>query len=146
MLSVVGIINNGLEQSSPFCFYERVRLGYNNPRVKTVNFDSLKRIQLVLLLNWIVAPALGVLVWVERSLLSAIGFLVVWLIADGTWDWVTDRLILRSFAFGSSEEQLFGSNMRREISLLSATTMLADTLGTLALPWVAAGFFLEWFF
>jgi len=110
-----------------------------------VNFEGLKKLNLLLLVNWIGVPVLTILVFLKTGFLSGVAFFLIWsLIADPVWDRLTGFLIKRSFAL-SDEGQLFESQMAGEVPLLPATLMMIDFLGTLALPWIVASFFLDWF-
>jgi hypothetical protein len=100
-----------------------------------MKMNSLRATQSILLINWVVAPALGIWIWVK------IGFFT----ADWVWDWLTGLLIVGVGRIGASEHEAFQIETSGEVPGRMASMMILDLLGTFMLPWVVAGFFLGWF-
>ncbi len=98
----------------------------------------------VLLVNWLVAPALGIWVWVKSDFLSCVAYFVIWLIADRVWDWLTRYLIAWAAPNSASEEEALQTYLGGEAPQGMAFMMLVDLLGTLILPWIVAGLFLAY--
>jgi hypothetical protein len=111
-----------------------------------MKMGTLLATQRLLLINWILAPGLAIWVWIRCGFLSAGLFLVIWLIADRVWDWLTGRLIVVATRIVASEWEAFQFQMSisDKVPKLVAFMMIIDLLGTLVLPWITAGFFLRW--
>ncbi len=109
-----------------------------------MKMSSLKATQSILLINWFIAPALGIWIWVKSGLFSAAIFVVIWLIADKVWDWVTGLLIAGAGRIKASEDEAFEMEISGEVPGRMAFIMIVDLLGTFILPWVVSGFFLGW--
>ena len=110
-----------------------------------MKMSSLKATLRILLINWFIAPALGIWIWVKSGFLSAILFVVIWLIADKVWDWLTGLLITGAARIGANEDEAFEIEISGEVPGRMASMMIVDLLGTFLLPWVVAGFFLGLF-
>jgi uncharacterized membrane protein len=106
---------------------------------------NLKATQSILLINWVIAPALGIWIWVESGFFSAASFVIIWLIADKVLDWLTGLMIAGAGRIGASEHEAFQIAISDEIPKRMAFMMILDLLGTFVLPWIVAGFFLGWF-
>lgn len=109
-----------------------------------MKMSSLKATQSILLINWLIAPSLGIWIWVKSGLFSAVVFVVIWLIADKVWDWVTGPLIVGIGRIKASEDEAVEMEISGEVPRRMAIMMIVDLLGTFILPWVVAGFFLGW--
>ena len=106
-----------------------------------MKMSTLQATQGLLLINWVIAPALGIWIWVKGSFFSAILFVIVWLIADRVWDWLTGLLIAVAGLIKASEYEAFQMSISGEVPGRMASMMIVDLLGTLVLPWVVAGWF-----
>ncbi len=106
-----------------------------------MRMNTLLASQRILLVNWIVGPGFAVLVGYKSGVASAVGFIIIWLIADKAWDWLTGVLIAIAGQKPSGDEEsaaaLYGDIPPR-VGLL----MVTDLLGTLLLPWIIAGILL----
>lgn len=71
-------------------------------------------------------------------------FVIIWLIADKVWDWLTGLLIAGASQTKVSEHEAFQMKISGEVPGRMAFMMIVDLLGTFLLPWVVAGFFLGW--
>lgn len=100
--------------------------------------------QRILLINWIIAPALGIWICIKRGFLSAALFIIIWLIVDKVWDWLTERLMDNVARIGANEEEAFEMRTSGEVPARMASIMVVDLLGTLVLPWIIAGLFLAY--
>lgn len=109
-----------------------------------MKMSSLQATQSILLINWFIAPALGIWIWVKSGFFSAVVFVVIWLIADKVWDWLTGLLIAGAGRIKASEHEAFEMEISGEVPGRMAFMMIVDLLGTFILPWVVAGFFLGW--
>jgi len=98
--------------------------------------------QRLLLINWILAPGLAIWVWIRCGFLSAGLFLVIWLIADRVWDWLTGHLIAVVTRIKVNELKEFQMLISGKVPKRMAFMMIIDLLGTLVLPWITASFFL----
>lgn len=110
-----------------------------------MQLEQLKQLQTTLLINWFAAPVLGIWIWFKIGFFSAVVFVTIWLVADKLWDWLTGILIKAAWSGGSSENELLELNDGGEVPIPAASMMIIDLLGTLALPWAIAGYFLDWF-
>jgi len=110
-----------------------------------MKMSSLLATQHVLLINWVIVPVLGIWIWVKNRLFSAVLFVIIWLIADKVWDWLTGLLIAGAGRIRASEHEAFQMEISGEVPGRMAFMMIVDLLGTFILPWVIAGFFLGWF-
>jgi len=102
-----------------------------------MKMSSLQATQRILLINWIIAPALGIWIWVKIGFFSAVLFVIVWLIADKIWDWVTGLLIAGAALIKASEHEAFQIEISGEVPGRMVFMMIVDLLGTFVLPWVA---------
>jgi len=109
-----------------------------------MKIGNLLATQRLLLINWILAPGLAIWVWIRCGLLSAGLFLVIWLIADRVWDWLTGHLIAAATRIKASEWKAFQMSISGKVPKRMAFMMIIDLMGTLVLPWITAGFFLRW--
>jgi len=110
-----------------------------------MKMSSLQATQSILLINWLIAPALGIWLWVKIGFFSAVLFVIIWLIADKVWDWLTGLLIVGAGRIKASEHEAFQMEISGKVPGRMAFMMIVDLLGTFILPWVVAGFFLGWF-
>jgi hypothetical protein len=110
-----------------------------------MKMSSLQTAQGILVVNWVITPILSIWIWVKNGFLSAVLFVIIWLIADRIWDWVTGLLIARVARIGDSEEEAFYMEVSGDVPTRMASMMIVDLVGTLVLPLVVAGFFLGWF-
>ncbi|MEW5994058.1 MAG: hypothetical protein AB1744_06645 [Candidatus Zixiibacteriota bacterium] len=110
-----------------------------------MKMSSLQATQRILLINWVIVPALGIWIWVKSGLFSAVLFVIIWLIADKVWDWLTGLLIAGAGRIKASEHEAFQMEISGEVPGRMAFMMIVDLLGTFILPWVVAGFFLGGF-
>lgn len=110
-----------------------------------MKMSSLQTTQCILLINWVVAPVLGIWIWVKSGFFSAVLFVITWLIADKVWDWLTGLLIAGAGRIRANEHEAFQMEISGEVPGRMASMMIVDLLGTFILPWVIAGFFLGWF-
>ena len=109
-----------------------------------MKMSNLLMIQRILLINWIIAPALGIWIWTKRGFFSAALFIIIWLIADKVWDWLTELLMANVARIGANEEEAFEMVTSGEVPARMASIMFVDLLGTLVLPWIIAGLFLAY--
>jgi uncharacterized membrane protein len=107
--------------------------------------DRLKEAQALLLLNWVIAPGLGIWIWVKNGFLSSVLFVIIWLIADKIWDWLTGLLIAGVGRIKASEHEALQMGISGQVPGRMALMMIVDLLGTFVLPWIVAGLFLGWF-
>jgi len=110
-----------------------------------MRMSSLLATQRILLINWFIAPALGIWIWVNSGFFMAALFVVIWLIADKVWDWLTGLMITGAGRIGANEHEASQMEISGEVPERMAFMMIVDLLGTFILPWVIAGFFLGWF-
>jgi hypothetical protein len=110
-----------------------------------MRMSSLLATPRILLINWFIAPALGIWIWVSSGFFMAVLFVAIWLIADKAWDWLTGLMITGAGRIGASEHEASQMEISGEVPERMAFMMIVDLLGTFILPWVVAGFFLGWF-
>ncbi len=110
-----------------------------------MKMSSLRASQSILLINWLIIPALGILIWVKKGVISAVLFVIIWLIVDKIWDWLTGLLISGVGRIGASEREGWEMEMSGEVPGRMVFTMIIDLLGTFLLPWFIAALFLGWF-
>ena len=110
-----------------------------------MRMSSLLTTPRILLINWFIAPALGIWIWVSNGFFMAVLFVAIWLTADKVWDWLTGLLIAGAGRIGASEQEASQMEISGEVPERMAFMMIVDLLGTFILPWVVAGFFLGWF-
>jgi uncharacterized membrane protein len=101
--------------------------------------------QRILLINWVIAPALCIWIWIDSGFFRAASFVIIWLISDNVWDWLTGLMINRVGRIGANEHEASQMKISGEVPQRMAFMMIVDLLGTFMLPWVVAGFFLGWF-
>lgn len=106
-----------------------------------MNRNTLLATQKILFINWVIAPALSIWIWIGKGFISAIFFFVVWLIADKIWDSLASFLITLIGRAGASDDEAFQMAMSDEVPMRVAYMMLIDLSGTFFLPWIVAGFF-----
>jgi len=107
-----------------------------------MKMNSLLMTQRILLINWIIAPALGIWIWVKGGFLRAALFIIIWLIVDKVWDWLTEVLMANVSRIGANEEEAVEIETTGEVPTRLGSMMIVDLLGTLVLPWIIAGLFL----
>ena len=107
-----------------------------------MKINSLLRTQKILLINWVVVPALGIWIWIKNGFFNVILFVIIWLVADKIWDWLTGLLITGAGRIGASEHEALQMEISGEVPVRMAFMMIVDLLGTFMLPWFVAGFFL----
>ncbi len=106
-----------------------------------MKMSSLLRTQHILRVNWIIAPALGIWIWAQRGFFNAVLFIIVWLLVDKVWDWLTGLLITGTARIGANEEEAFEMARSGEVPKRMACMMIVDLVGTVILPWVIVGLF-----
>ena len=102
--------------------------------------------QKILLINWVVIPALGIWIWITSGFFNAVLFVIICLVADKIWDWLTGLLIIGAGRIGGGGHE--GIQMQiseSEVPGRVAFMMIVDLLGTLILPWIVTGFFFGWY-
>ncbi len=109
-----------------------------------MKMSSLMATQKILLINWAVIPALGIWIWIMRGFFNAVLFVIICLVADKIWDWLTGLLIIAAGRIGGSQHEGIQMQISAEVPGLMAFMMIVDLLGTFILPWVVAGFLLGW--
>ena len=107
-----------------------------------MKMSSLLMTQRILLINWIIAPSLGIWLWIKSGFLIAALFIIIWLIVDRVWDWLTKVLMANVARIGANDEEAFEMETSGEVPARMASIMIVDLLGTLVLPWIIAGLFL----
>jgi len=107
-----------------------------------MKMSSLLSAQRILLSNWVIAPALGIWIWGKGGFFIALSFIIIWLIADKVWDWLTELLIAGAARIGANEEEAFEIEISGELPRPMVFMMIVDLLGTFTLPWVIGGLFL----
>lgn len=110
-----------------------------------MKMKSLQATQSILLINWVIAPALGIWIWIKDSFFRAALFVIIWLIADKVWDWLSGLLIAGAGRIRTNEDEAFRMEISGNVPGRMAVMMIVDLLGTLLLPWVVAGVMLGWF-
>jgi hypothetical protein len=110
-----------------------------------MRISGLLATQRILLINYVIAPALGIWIWIKNGFFIAALFVVIWLIADKAWDWLTGLMITGAGRIGANEHEASQMEISGEVPERMAFMMIVDLLGTFLLPWVVAGFFLVWF-
>ncbi len=103
----------------------------------------LKATQKILRINWVVVPALGIWIWIKSGIFNAIVFVIIWLVADKIWDWLTRLLTAGAGRIGASEYEEFQMQISGEVPGRMAFMMIFGLLGTFILPWVVAGLLIE---
>ncbi len=109
-----------------------------------MRMSSLKAAQGILLINWIIAPALAIWIWVTAAFLSAVAFVAIWLIADKVWDKLTEHLIAAAYRMAANESEAVQIQLTGEVPGRMASMMILDLCGTALLPWLVAAVFLGW--
>jgi len=104
-----------------------------------MKMSSLLITQRILLINWVIAPALGIWIWAKRGFFSAALFIIIWLIVDKVWDWLTELLMVNVARIGANEEEASEIETYGEVPTRITSIMVVDLLGTLVLPWIIAG-------
>lgn len=110
-----------------------------------MKMSTLQATQSILLIQWVIVPALGIWIWVKSGFLSALFFVIIWLIVDKVWDWLTGLLIARAGRIEEakvSEREALERVTSGDVPGRMALMMIVDLLGTFLIPWVVAGFFL----
>jgi predicted Na+-dependent transporter len=113
-----------------------------------MKMSTLQATQSILLIQWVIVPALGIWIWVKSSFLSALLFVIIWLIVDKVWDWLTGLLIAGAGRIEEgkvSEREALERVTSGDVPGRMAFMMIVDLLGTFLTPWVVGGFFLGWF-
>lgn len=110
-----------------------------------MKMSSLQATPSILLINWLAAPALGIWIWIKNGFFSAVLFVIIWLIADRVWDWLTGLLIVGAGRIKANEREALQMVIADEVPGRMAFMMIVDPLGTFILPSVVAGFVLGWF-
>lgn len=109
-----------------------------------MRMKSLLAAQRILLINWVVVPVLGIWIWIKSGFFIVALFVVIWLIADKIWDWLTGFLIAGAGQIGASEQEASHMAISGEVPERIAFMMIIDLLGTFLLPWVFASLLLGW--
>ncbi len=110
-----------------------------------MKFAMLQSLQPVLLVNWVAWIGLAAWILMRSTFAKALLFVIMWVVLDRIWDFVTGLLIAAAGKAGVSEQQVLTMQMSGEVPGLMGAAMLLDLVGTLLLPWVLAAFFLGWF-
>ena len=100
--------------------------------------------QKLLLFNWLIAPALCLIVMFRVGFVRAVLFFVLWLIADWAWCKLTS-MALHAASGSLGDYQQFKASMYGEIPFRMVFVMIVDVLGHLAVPWLVAGYLLGWY-
>jgi hypothetical protein len=110
-------------------------------------WETLLKIKNIIIVNWFVLPSLGIWLWIRRGILSALFFVLIWLITDQLWDWLTAFLIMIVAKTVKDEDfyEMWKAGFLYRVPLRVALMMIMQVLGILVLPWVIVGFFLGWF-
>ena len=72
-------------------------------------------------------------------------YFLAWLIADWVWDGLTGYMIAGVGDIGANDSEAIRMKLSGEVPGRMAAMMIVDLVGTLVLPWIVAGFFLNWF-
>jgi hypothetical protein len=107
--------------------------------------ESLKSAKIILLVNWAAIPTLFIWIVIKVSFMSSIIFLVLWLVIDKIWDWVSGLVIEVTGKVGASEKEALEMQLEGYLPARMAIMMIIDLIGALAIPWIIAGFYLLWF-
>lgn len=109
-----------------------------------MKMSTLRAAQRILLINWFIAPALGIWIWIKSGNLIIGGcYFIIWLFLDKAWDWFTEILMAGVARVGANEEEEFEAWVSsEEVPIRLASMMIVDLLGTFILPWFIAGLFL----
>jgi hypothetical protein len=108
-----------------------------------MKISRLKATQKILRINWVVVPALGMWIWVTSGLFNAVLFVIIWLVADKIWDWLTRLLTAGAGRIGATEYEEFQMQISGEVPGRKAFMMIFGLLGTFILPWVVAGLLID---
>jgi len=117
-------------------------------RKESMKMSTLQATQSILLIQWVIVPALGIWIWVKSGFFMAVLFIIIWLIVDKVWDWLTGLLIAGAGRIEEakvSERDALARVTSGEVPGRMAFMMIVDLLGTFLIPWVVGGFFLGWF-
>lgn len=109
---------------------------------------TLQLLQSILLIEWIIVPILGIYIWIKIGFLSAVLFIIIWLIVDKVWDWISGLTIARIGKIEEgrmSEQEALYKATAGEVPERMAFMMIVDLLVTLLIPWLVGGFFIGWF-
>jgi hypothetical protein len=107
-----------------------------------MELNKLTRFQSILVLNWLILPALALWIWVSSGFFNVILFGVVWWITDSVWNWLSNFFLdVSGKVSAKNMTDVFGSKGRVPASIVVAT--MVDTAGQLAIPWIVASFFLR---
>ena len=107
--------------------------------------ELLQSLAVIQSVNWVVIPALFLWIAFGVSFWESIGFLVVWMIADWIWNGVSEWLIKGAGAIGFSQQDAIKMELEAIVPTRMAIMMMVDLVVTLAIPWIVAGYFLQWF-
>jgi hypothetical protein len=107
--------------------------------------SNLLAAQRILLINWVIVPAIGIWIWIDSGFIRTAFFIIIWLISDKVWDWLTGLMISGVARIGANVYEASQMKTSGEVPQRMAFMMILDLLGTFLLPWVVAGFFLGWF-
>jgi len=107
-----------------------------------MNKELLQSLPAIQIINWFAIPVLFIWIAFGVSFWASLIFLVVWLIVDLIWDWVSGLLIMGAGAFSGQDPILM--ELKGAVPIGMALMMVLDLIGTLAIPWIVAGAFL-WF-
>lgn len=110
-----------------------------------MKMESLKSTQAILCANWVVVPILFIWIAIKTSFINSIIFIVLWLVIDRVWDWISGLLIAAAGRVGASEEEAFDMELSGNVPIRMAVMMIVDLIGTLLIPWIIAGLCLGWF-
>ncbi len=100
--------------------------------------------QKLLLLNWLVAPALCLVVMFQTGFFKGLGFLIFWLFADWVWGKVI-AMLLGIVSGSMSEYGQFKAAVYGEVPFRVGFVMFVDVIGHLIVPWLVGGYYLGWF-
>lgn len=110
-----------------------------------MRFTTLQSLQRVLLVNWVAWIGLGLWILANAGFASALGFVILWLVLDRVWDFVTTILIASAGKAAVNEQEAIAMQASGTVPALMGAAMLLDLVGTLLLPWLLAALFLGWF-
>ena len=110
-----------------------------------MKMTSMLKTQKILLVNWVVVPILGILVFGKLGFFKVVLFILAWLVIDKIWDWFSGLLIAGAGGVGGNEDEVLKMKFLDEVPGRVALMMAVDTIGTLLVPWIVAGLLLGWF-
>lgn len=110
-----------------------------------MKMESVSKLPAIQIINWVGVPILVIWIAVKVSVISAILFIILWLVIDKLWDILTDFLLNAVASIDDSKNEKTYMSQSENIPNKMSGMMIIDVLITVAIPWFIAGIFLKWY-